>query len=232
MGVLFSQLPLLDACHRHGGLQSPLYALGSLQFPNTAEFMSEWARKQGYERMAAEPTVASLFRERYGVEEYLDIDLNEEAAIRLDLSRPLPEELRGRAGTVYDGGTLEHIFDLRQAMENVHSLLRPGGTFVIFAPVTWWQHGFVNFNPKFFAAFARANDYERLVEGFWFRVRVPPVKRFVTVVTWERGTRPRQRLWVGRVMNRLQPSRTLYFSCMRKLRDDAFRVPGEVFGNW
>lgn len=126
MALLPSQLPLLDACHRRGGIRSPVYALGSQQFPETDEWLSSWARERGYDAMAAEPGVPTLFADRYGVD-YLDFDLNEDATVQLDLRAPLPPEWRGRAGTVFEAGTLEHIFDVRQTIENVHELLAVGG---------------------------------------------------------------------------------------------------------
>ena len=134
MAILTSYLPLLDACHRRQGIVSPVVALGSQQIPDPPAFLSAWATERGYATMAADPSTATLFRDRYGIAEYRDVDLNDDADIRLDLSAPLPAELRGTAGTVLDGGTIEHIADLRTVLENIHLLLRPGGTFIGFLP--------------------------------------------------------------------------------------------------
>lgn len=182
--------------------------------------------------MAADPSVATLLHDRYGIAEYRDVDLNDDADIRLDLSALLPAELRGSAGVVLDGGTIEHIADLRTVLENIHLLLRPGGTFIGFLPVAWWEHGFFNINPRLFRAVAAANGWEPLAEGFWFRVSLPIIgKRFFTVITREGEVRPRAKLWTDRLLNRLFPGRTIY-CCYRKVGDQPFVVPTDVFGNW
>jgi hypothetical protein len=52
---------------------------------------------------------------------------------------------------------------------------RPGGTIIHISPLTWFNHGFYNFNPKLFKGLIQANGYEFLVEAFW----IPPnPKRF------------------------------------------------------
>ena len=233
MAILLSYLPLLDACHRRQGIVSPVVALGSQQLPDPPSYLSAWAAERGYTAMAADPSVATLFRDRYGIDEYLDVDLNDDAAIRLDLSAPLPPELHGRAGTVLDGGTIEHIADVRTVLENIHLLLRPGGTFVAFLPVAWWEHGFFTLNPRLFRAVAAANGWEPLAEGLWFRLHLPAVgTRFITVVTREGEVRPRAKLWTDRLLNRVLPGRTIYCCCYRKVGDQPFIVPADVFGNW
>jgi hypothetical protein len=233
MGLTLQLLPLLDAVARDGGIQSPVWMLGSQQFPDDDAFMSEWAKSQGYPTMERSPSAASLFRDRYSAD-YADFDFNEDAAVHLDLTAPLDASYGGGAGTVIDIGTLEHVFDLRAAMETAHAMVRVGGTFVTVAPVTWWAHGFVNFNPKFFRGFAAANGYEPLTEGYLVRVQLPRFRAWHrTVITRRSGVeQPRARLWVDRMMNRLQPARLLYCGAFRKTRDAPFVVPQDVFGNW
>lgn len=234
MGLTVQVLPLLDACARDGGIQSPVWMLGSQQFPNDDAFMSKWAAAQGYPTMSDVPTVASLFRDRYGVEDYLDFDLNKNAAVQIDLTASLDRAYVGGAGTVIDIGTIEHIFDLRATMATVHGMVRDGGTFITFAPVTWWAHGFVNFNPKFFRSFAAANGYSVVTEGYLVRVHVPRLKPWHrTVITCAGGVEQRRaRLWIDRMMNRIQPARLVYCGAFRKSGSGEFVVPNDIFGNW
>ena len=64
-------------------------------------------------------------------------------------------------------------------------------------------------------------------------MRLPVVgKRFYTVITREGEVRPRAKLWTDRLLNRLFPGRTIYCCCYRKLGDQPFVVPTDVFGNW
>src|SRR5207302_3693770 len=147
--MTLKNLPLLDECAANGALHSPVWMLGSQQFGGTPTETMAWGKRHGYPTLASAPVVSSLFRDRYGIDEYVDFDFNGDAAVELDLTNPLPSAYAKGAGTVIDLGTLEHVFDLRAAMATVHGMLRPGGTFITVAPVTWWQHGFVNFNPRF-----------------------------------------------------------------------------------
>ena len=106
MAILLSYLPLLDACHRREGIVSPVVALGSQQLPETPEWLAGWARDHGYATMAADPSAATLFRDRFGTAEYLDVDLNEDAAIRLDLSAPYPITCVALQAPFSTGGTI------------------------------------------------------------------------------------------------------------------------------
>jgi hypothetical protein len=250
LAIIYSYLPFLDACHRQGGIQSPVWGLGSLEFPDAAALSDDVAERltpsgsRGIYLTHRPPPVrarpwrgsgvADLLRDRYGVAEYCDFDLNDDAAVQLDLSEPLPQRWAGGAGTVLEGGTLEHIFDFPTALRNVHEMLGPSGTFVGLMPISAWDHGFVNFNRKLLNGLAAANGYEVLVEGFWFRGQLPLFgNRFLTVLTREGDqTHPRARLWVDRMLNRFAPAQALLLYCFRKHADEPFRSPLDVFGNW
>ena len=53
----------------------------------------------------------------------LDADAYQGAGLIHDLNTPLPPDWHGRYDWVFDGGTLEHVFDLPQASKNVAALL-------------------------------------------------------------------------------------------------------------
>jgi SAM-dependent methyltransferase len=70
---------------------------------------------------------------------------------------------------------LEHVYHPHTALDNVASLVRPGGLVVIVTPAVWdlhdWPHDYVRLNPDFFREFARRSGL-RIVEGtFEFSVR-------------------------------------------------------------
>ena len=68
---------------------------------------------------------------------------------------------------VYDGGTIEHIFDVKQALQNIMSLPRIGGRVIIHTMANnYFGHGFYQFSPElFYRAFSPENGYkvERVV---------------------------------------------------------------------
>ena len=100
-----------------------------------------------------------------GFDQYYDLDLNGRAAITCDFSQPLAPELVGKAGVVIDIGTCEHIFNLAQVFANIVELLKPGGMVIHLAPLSWYNHGFVNFNPLFFREFYEHNGFTVLDHG-------------------------------------------------------------------
>jgi hypothetical protein len=133
-----------------------LSAAGLLRNPNLPTMVSGQNSK-----MASFQEILALV----GFDKYYDIDLNGRAAITCDLSLPLTADLTSKAGVVIDIGTCEHIFNLPQAFTNIVSLLQPGGVVLHLAPLSWYDHGFVNFNPIFFREFYEHNGFEVLEHG-------------------------------------------------------------------
>ncbi|MFN4158533.1 MAG: hypothetical protein ACK4GO_09045 [Gemmobacter sp.] len=85
----------------------------------------------------------------FGEMEAMDFSDYEGAAILQDLNRPVPASLEGQFGFIFDGGTLEHVFNVPQALENVFRMLAPGGRFVSANGMNGWVgHGIYQFNPE------------------------------------------------------------------------------------
>lgn len=93
---------------------------------------------------------AEPFFQALGITEVTSLDYSdyEGADIVHDLNEPIPEALHGRYDIVLDGGTLEHVFDVKTAMNNAHDLVAPGGTFIGISPGNnFFAHGFYQFSP-------------------------------------------------------------------------------------
>src|SRR5205823_6665735 len=75
----------------------------------------------------------------------------EGATIVADLNRPLAQDLRRRFSAVYDGGTLEHVFDVASAIRSCLDLVELGGHYIASSPANNWPgHGFYQFSPELF----------------------------------------------------------------------------------
>ena len=62
---------------------------------------------------------------------------------------------------VVDGGTLEHVFNVPQALVNIHQVLKVGGKVVHMLPASnFVDHGFWSFSPKLLARYYIGNKYE------------------------------------------------------------------------
>ena len=98
-----------------------------------------------------------------------------------DFNRPV--EVESQYDTVMDFGTLEHVFDIRQALENCAALCAPGGRILHLLPANnQCGHGFWQFSPEvFFSLYSEANGCEdtRVFladlgdEGIWWEVQRP-----------------------------------------------------------
>jgi hypothetical protein len=66
-----------------------------------------------------------------------------------DLNNPIPEDMRDRFSVVFDGGTLEHIFNIPQALKNCMEMLRLGGHFIqVNNANNYMGHGSWQFCPE------------------------------------------------------------------------------------
>lgn len=77
-----------------------------------------------------------------------------------DLNLPLPKEFFAAFQIVIDAGTIEHCFNIGQAIVNAAGAVRPGGKIIHFSPISMFNHGFFNLNPTFFYDFYTQNEFE------------------------------------------------------------------------
>ena len=113
----------------------------------------------------------------------LDQSPFEGANIVQDLNKEIPDSLRQRFTLVFDGGTLEHVFDFPAALRNCLEMISIGGWFVQMTPANnFMGHGFYQFSPEYaYRALAADSGFEvvavLLVEavrgGRWYTVADP-----------------------------------------------------------
>jgi len=92
--------------------------------------------------------------------EACDISDYEGAEHIFDLGLPLPKQYKNRFDTILDVGTLEHIFDIPQALENINDMLKAGGTLVMASPMSKAaNHGFYSISPTLYHDYLIENGY-------------------------------------------------------------------------
>jgi SAM-dependent methyltransferase len=68
-----------------------------------------------------------------------------------NLNKRLPNELCAQWDTVLDFGTLEHVYDVAQALQNVADAVKEGGRLIHVVPTNGFSgHGFYQFSPELF----------------------------------------------------------------------------------
>ena len=109
------------------------------------------------------PDVVELLAAR-GVGEVTTLDLfDDRADLRYDLNFPVPANEHDRYATVFDIGTLEHVFDSRQCLESSLRMVRPGGHYFGHTPVKgYYRHGFHTFHPAFLRLALKENGFDIL----------------------------------------------------------------------
>lgn len=116
-----------------------------------AGFLRTHAFGEAFFKLLGATTVASL-----------DFSPFEEATIIHDMNRPIPSELAERFTVVHDGGTLEHIFNLPQAISNCMEMVAVGGHFTqVSAANNYMGHGFWQISPELiYRVFSPANGFQ------------------------------------------------------------------------
>lgn len=92
----------------------------------------------------------------------MDASDYEGATLIHSLNQPIPAEWDERYTAVFDGGTLEHVFDVRTGWANALRLVAVGGHFIgVTTANNHLGHGFYQFSPEFFfRVFSPENGYD------------------------------------------------------------------------
>ena len=123
-------------------------AAAKLEFRDDSESILRWhALTTQMARVAESRSVFATL----GIEcDFVDIVASRGFEIVLDLNLPAPADMEGRYDIVYDGGTMEHCFNVGQVMRNIFAFARVGGYIVHVNPINYYNHGFYNFNATFY----------------------------------------------------------------------------------
>jgi hypothetical protein len=129
------------------------------------------------------------------------------ADLRYDLNLPVPEHEHERYQTVYDVGTIEHVFDTRQCLENCMRMVRVGGHYLISTPVKGhFRHGLHTFDPDILVHALAINNFDVVYRQFSARSgkRIEDANEAPQSVLWVVGRKmqptgefniPQQELW-------------------------------------
>ena len=169
MGLSSQSLRWLIQTHTTQPLESPLLTLGRQDIIGGYAAVLQAFTLLGVAPLPLTPEIEAHKEERpdraffghLGVELHaLDYSDYEGAELVHDLNEPIPPEWAGRYRTILDGGTLEHVFDVRQALRNTGDLLAVDGRVIHFSPLNnYVNHGFWQFSPTLFFDFYQANNY-------------------------------------------------------------------------
>ena len=199
MGIDVNSAGLLATAKARGVVFGRVLMLGRQELNVSATTLTHLLRPFGGELpQPAEWTgfAEPLFRALGASEVHaLDASGYEQATIKHDLNLPIPEIWRNAFDVVYDGGTLEHVFNFPVALRNAMEMVHVGGRLFLHQAINnWCGHGFYQFSPElFFRALSVENGYkiERVVVhsvspfARWYEVSDPAtLQARVELLSW------------------------------------------------
>jgi Methyltransferase domain len=134
-----------------------------------------------------------VLRDYLGASKVDSVDCSnyENASIVHDMNQPLPPSFQSKYETVIDMGTLEHIYNIPQALKNCSQLCKPGGQIIHILPANnFCGHGFWQVSPElFFSLYSHGNGYKdtevfmALLQNIkkWYRVKPPQNGRRIVI---------------------------------------------------
>jgi hypothetical protein len=153
MGIDSTSLEAVLRSQRHVRKRERALTLGRQHIHVDEPTFDKLVRAYGEDPSGAYGAACEPLFERLGFRSTASLDYSdyEGATLLHDLNRPLGAH--DTYGFVYDGGTIEHVFNTPQVLENVIDLLEVGG---VFCSVTCNNnlsgHGFYQFSPDVFLA--------------------------------------------------------------------------------
>ena len=90
-----------------------------------------------------------------------DVSNYENAEYVFNLNNEVDNSLKEKFDFVYDGGTLEHVFNFPMALKNILKILKKNGYIIHFSPANnLVDHGFYMFSPTAYYDFYSNNNFQ------------------------------------------------------------------------
>lgn len=125
---------------------------------DTKNKIPEWEKTE-YDNYANCQTILTLL----GADKVYVADVSdyENPDIIMDFNVPVDNKYHNKFDIILDIGTLEHIFNIPRALENIKLMCKPGGTIILFAPASnAINHGFYQICPTLFRDYFALNGFE------------------------------------------------------------------------
>lgn len=131
-----------------------------------------------------------------GFQDARSLDLfDPRAEAKYDMNEPVPSGEWEKYGTFVDVGSLEHVFDTRQCLENCLRMVRPGGHYMLHTPVNgYFAHGLHVFNPDALTQALELNGFQVVYKRYTTATGAPlsDPRRGHDVILWLVGRKVRE----------------------------------------
>jgi hypothetical protein len=161
VGISLQSARFLLACRRKNICFRRMATIGHQSFciprAQVQSLLAEFGFHPGAAQLSEIENCAGTFADAFlrflGAEELVSLDANsfENATVVHDMNRPIPSHLKQRFDLVFDGGSLEHIFNFPSAIANCIDMVCEGGHFIGINPTNNYSgHGFYQFSPELY----------------------------------------------------------------------------------
>lgn len=105
--------------------------------------------------------------------ESIDYSDHENSTYVHDFNFPVPDVFHEKYDAIFDGGTLEHIFNFPESLRNIYKLLKVGEVVIHESPNhNHVDHGFYMFSPTVFYDYYSSNGFE-IIKSYIFEHERP-----------------------------------------------------------
>lgn len=158
MGLDIQNFKLINHCHQYGDFKNTLTIGRQGIFINQDQLRYLLGDNQAVISSYCE----DIFVKYYGSTKVDSIDYcdYEKCTLVHDMNTPVQKDIE-KYDTIFDGGSLEHIFNVNQALKNVSMMCKPGGQIIHSLPANnQCGHGFWQFSPELFLSlYSEKNGY-------------------------------------------------------------------------
>lgn len=184
MGLALPALRLIARDHKKNTLQGPILTIGRQCVYATIKDITIMLHEENLTVYPLQPTQSTATNipawkntpnEKYTSDQVffqllmglsvaaLDVSDYEGAEYIWDLNNPIPNDWAHKFGTVIDSGSLEHVFNIKQALINMNRLTKPSGKIIHITPANnYLEHGFFQFSPTLFVDYYGVNAFKKL----------------------------------------------------------------------
>jgi len=169
MGLDINSVRFLIGCKQAGTRFQDVLTLGRQDLNVYPKKMAQVLRSHqlsgdAFEAAGTETLHAEPFFRALGASKIASMDMSdfEGATYVHDLNQPIRAEWKEQFDVVFDGGLLEHVFNLPTALKNCMEMVRVGGHFITHTITNnWCGHGFYQFSPElFYSTLSPENGFE------------------------------------------------------------------------
>ena len=179
MGISKAMVSLLCEVKREKEFKGKVLQLGKQDVACNLNQLKKIFRDFDYSIpiMNEDPNDLTLFESLgFDIVESMDFSDYEGADIIFDLNEPIPVNMKGQYDLIFDGGTVEHVFNFPQVLKNIYDMLKPDGIVIHAAPShNHVDHGFYMFSPTVFYDFYSVNNYN-IIKSYIFEYKSNPNK--------------------------------------------------------